>query len=359
MIAGPRARVRLDSLRHNLATVRRAAPGARVLAVVKANAYGHGLVPVARALERSDGLAVARLGEALALRQAGVGGTVVVLEGAFSSEELDAAANHGLDLVVHAWWQIELLEAFAQRDRFRVWLKLDTGMNRLGFRGEEAAAALERIRACPAIRDRPKLMTHLAVADETGHPGTRRQLDRFAALVAADPQCERSIANSAGVLAWPQAHGDWVRPGIMLYGISPFAGQTGTELGLEPAMTLETSVIALRELTAGETVGYGATWRAPRDCRVAIAAIGYADGYPRHLPNGSPAAIRGRIVPLAGRVSMDMIALDVTTVTGVAVGDTVELWGRGVAVEQVATAAGTIPYELVCGISQRVAISWE
>ena len=358
MIAGPRARVRLAALRHNLACVRRVAPASRVLAVVKANAYGHGLVPVARALGDSDGFAVARLDEALLLRRAGVNGPIVVLEGAFGAEELDQVASHALDVVVHAWWQIELLESRREPDTCRIWLKIDTGMNRLGFRVEESGAALARIRACPAVGAAPRLMTHLALADEVEHPGTRRQIERFE-TAALSSGCELSIANSAGVLAWPESHADWVRPGVMLYGVSPFAGRIAAALGLQPAMTLETSVIALREVKAGEAVGYGATWVAPEDCRVAIAAIGYGDGYPRHLPNGSPVFVAGQIARLVGRVSMDMIAIDVSRVPDVAVGTTVELWGRNLPVEHVASAAGTIAYELLCGISQRVAVTWE
>jgi alanine racemase len=358
VIAGPRARVRLAALRHNLAAVRRAAPSSRVLAVVKANAYGHGLVPVARALGDSDGFAVARLDEALLLRRAGITAPLVVLEGAFGPDELDQVAAHGLDVVVHAWWQVELLESRAERDGFSVWLKVDTGMNRLGFRVEECAAALARIRACPAVSGAPRLMTHLAVADEVTHPGTPMQLERFAAI-AESAGCELSVANSAGVLAWPASHAHWVRPGLMLYGVSPFAGRTAASFELEPAMTLETSVIALREVKAGEAVGYGATWVAGADCRVAIAAIGYGDGYPRHLPNGAPVFIDGRVLPLVGRVSMDMIAIDVSRLPDVAVGATVELWGRNLPVEHVASAAGTIAYELLCGISQRVAVTWE
>lgn len=358
MIAGPRARVGLSALRHNLAAVRRTAPSARVLAVVKANAYGHGLVPVARALGDSDGFAVARLDEALLLRRAGVNGTIVVLEGAFAAGELDQVAAHALDVVVHAWWQIELLESRSERRTFRIWLKVDTGMNRLGFRVEECGAALERIRACPAVDGVPRLMTHLALADALERCGTRTQLERFAAA-AGSSGCELSIANSAGVLAWPESHADWVRPGIMLYGVSPFSDRIAGSLGLEPAMTLETSVIALREVKAKESVGYGATWVASEDCRVAIAAIGYGDGYPRHLPSGAPVFVSGQIAPLVGRVSMDMIAIDVSGVPDIAVGSTVELWGRNLPVEHVASAAGTIAYELVCGISQRVAVTWE
>jgi len=358
VIEGPRAHVRLEALRRNLQAVRRAAPAAQVLAVVKANAYGHGLVPVARALEQCDGLGVARLGEALALREAGLSTPIVVLEGAFRVDELDAAAAHRLDIVVHAEWQIEMLEARHAGERIRVWVKVDTGMNRLGLRVEETAAALDRLSRCRIVAEAPRLMTHLATADELDDPMTRMQVECFLALGRDFGHLERSVANSAGVLAWPETHLEWVRPGIMLYGISPLPDRDAISLGLEPAMSLETSVIALRAVRAGEGVGYGATWRASADARIAIAAIGYGDGYPRHLPSGAPVLVRGIEAGIAGRVSMDMIAIDVSHIPAARVGDTVELWGRGLPVERVAAAAGTISYELVCGISQRVSVAW-
>lgn len=326
------------------------------MAVIKANAYGHGLVPTALALEAADALAVARLAEALTVREAGVRTPLVLLEGVFTSEEMDAAARLGLQLVVHSPGQLDLLAAWSGSYRFSIWVKVDTGMNRLGFRVEEFAAVWERVNSLRSVAARPRFMTHLAAADEPDSELTRLQLERARRLITASG-AEASLANSAGLIAWREARADWVRPGLMLYGMSPFADRAGRQHGLEPAMTLRTQLIAVRDLAAGETVGYGASWRAERPARIGIAAIGYGDGYPRHLGSGTPVLVNDRSAALVGRVSMDMIAVDVTALDA-APGDEVVLWGRGLPVERVAACAGTIPYELVCGISQRVAIDW-
>ena len=354
---GPCATVDRNAIRHNLAQVRQCAPGSRVMAVVKANAYGHGIVPVAKALISADAFGVARLSEALALRDAGLGNPIVLLEGVFSVEELDAAALHGLELVVHSFEQLELLDAWHPTRRLHVWFKLDTGMNRLGFRLEDFGAAWARLTRSQAVAPRPKLMTHLASADETTTAYTSAQIRRFREL-ADDIGLERSVANSAGLLAWPEARLEWVRPGLALYGISPFEDRWATDLGLRPAMTLATRLIALRDVKAGETVGYGGTWRAERDVRVGIAGIGYGDGYPRHAVNGTPVLVRNQLVPLIGRVSMDMVAVDLSAVSQATVGDPVVLWGEGLPAEDVANYASTIPYELVCAVNQRVEIEY-
>jgi alanine racemase len=354
---GPCATVDRNALRHNLAQLRRCAPASRVMAVVKANAYGHGIVPVAKALISADAFGVARLGEALALREAGLGNPIVLLEGVLSIEELDAAAAHGLELVVHSFEQLDMLDAWRPKRRLHVWFKLDTGMNRLGFRLEQFGAAWARLTQSQAVAARPRLMTHLASADETTTAYTAAQIRRFREL-ADDIGLERSVANSAGLLAWPEAHLEWVRPGLALYGISPFDNRWASDLGLQPAMTLSTRLIAIRDVKAGESVGYGGAWRAEHDTRVAIAAMGYGDGYPRHAVNGTPVRLRDQLVPLIGRVSMDMIAVDVSTIADAAVGDPVVLWGEGLPAEDVANYASTIPYELVCAINQRVAIEY-
>lgn len=349
-----RAVVNGSALRANLRAIRRTASGTHVMAVVKANAYGHGLVPTALALPEADAFAVARLGEAVALREAGIVQPVVLLEGVFDAAQLAIAARMSFDIVVHHPDQLQLLEQQAARD-FVVWLKVDTGMNRLGFRIEEAHEALARLRRlAPALRE-IRLLTHLSSADEPGSPATQQQLDRFAPL-AHEAGLACSIANSAGILAFPAARAQWVRPGLALYGASPFANRTAESLGLTPAMTLETTVIATRRVGEGETVGYGGAWRATRDTRVAILAGGYGDGLPRSLPNGTPVLIDGRRVPLVGRVSMDMIAVDITDLADVHVGERAVLWGPGLPVEHIAALAGTIPYELLCAISQRVPI---
>jgi len=349
------ARIDSGALRANLQVVRARAPGCRVMAVVKANAYGHGLVSSALALAQADAFAVARLEEAMALRGAGLSGRIVLLEGVFSAAQLAQAAPLHLDLVVHQEQQIALLEQYRGTRRFGVWVKIDTGMNRLGFRPEQFRLAWERLsRLAPPLQPL-RVLTHLAGADEEDGRCTAEQLARLAPLIAG-LSAEISIANSAGILAQPATHAHWVRPGLALYGISPFAGRRGSDFGLRPAMTLESRVIALREVLAGERVGYGGAWRAARRSRLAIIAAGYGDGLLRSLANGAPLLIGKRRAPLAGRVSMDMIAADVTDLPEVAVGDRVELWGTRLAVEEIAAAAGTIPYELVCAISQRVPV---
>jgi len=354
-----RALVDTAALRHNLGTIRAYAPGSRVMAVVKANAYGHGLVSTALALADADSFAVARLDEGIALRSAGVRAPIVLLEGIFNAEQLAEAAHHRFELVVHDPLQIRLLESHRDARRFLIWIKMDTGMNRLGFRPEAFAPALARMRALTVPALELRVMTHLARADERNEPMTREQIAKFEATLAATgltgaQRLATSIGNSAGTLGWPRAHGDWVRPGLAMYGVSPFAGESAEKHGLKAVMTLETTVLTVREVKRGETVGYAGAWRAPRDSAIAILAAGYGDGLPRHLDNGTPVLIGGARYPLVGRVSMDMIAVDVTGAPKVAVGTKAIIWGEGLAVEEVATRAGTIPYELLCGVSQRV-----
>jgi alanine racemase len=350
-----RARIDSAALRSNLELIRSRAPNSRVMAVVKANAYGHGLVPSALGLIDADAFAVARLEEGIVLRQAGIEHRIVLLEGVFDAAQLAEAARHRFDLVVHQPLQIELLENFRGSQPWALWLKVDTGMTRLGFRPEEFQGAWQRLRALTAGPMQLRVLTHLASADEPGESVTARQLARLEPLVRG-LNVELSIANSAGILARREAHAAWVRPGLALYGLSPFPGQRGSQLGLKPAMTLESSVIALRDVLPGEHVGYGGTWTARRPTRVAIVAAGYGDGLSRSLPSGTPVLIAGQRGSMVGRVSMDMIAVDVTDLPPVRIGDPVELWGAHLAVEELAAAAGTIPYELVCGVSQRVPI---
>ena len=359
MIRLLRALIDTAALRHNLGTIRAYAPGSKVMAVIKANAYGHGLVSTALALSDADAFAVARLEEGVALRAAGVRAPVVLLEGVFNAEQLAEAAHHGFELVVHDPLQVKLLEAHRDPRRFIVWIKMDTGMNRLGFRPEAFGAALARLRemAVPALELR--VMTHLARADERSEPMTLAQIEKFESTLAAAGltgarRLATSIGNSAGTLAHPRAHGDWVRPGLALYGVSPFADATAVNHGLKPVMTLETTVLTVREVKRGETVGYAGAWRAECDSSIAILAAGYGDGLPRHLANGTPVLIAGGRYPLVGRVSMDMIAVNVTGASRIVAGNRAVVWGEGLPVEEVAMHAGTIPYELLCGVSQRV-----
>jgi alanine racemase len=339
----------------NVRRARQAAPGAKVIAVVKADGYGHGIVETARALSSaggSDALAVACLEEALILRGAGLRQPIILLEGFFQADELPLLVEHELETVIHSPHQIEQFCQARLTRRVPLWLKIDTGMHRLGLAPEMAASAWQTLRACPWAGPL-RLMTHLACADEPEQEMTARQLRVFGEAVAVCPG-ERSMANSAGILAWPQARGEWIRPGIMLYGASPFAGQNGWELDLQPVMHLRSALIAVKTCKRGGTVGYGATWICPEDMRLGVVAAGYGDGYPRHAPPGTPVLVNGQRVPLIGRVSMDMLTVDLRTQPQAAPGDPVLLWGDGLPVDEIARYAGTIGYELLTRISRRV-----
>ncbi len=353
MSRAARAVISHRALQHNLDCVRRAAPGSRVLAVIKANAYGHGIVRVARALANADAFAVASIDEAMVLREAGVKQPIVLLEGVFEMQELQLAVEHGLQLVVHSEEQLRLLESSQLPQAADIWLKIDTGMHRLGFSPDVAYAVWRRLKACDAVAETIRLMTHFANSDQRDDPTTDLQLDRFEAALTHCPG-ERSAANSGAVLAWPRAHMDWVRPGIMLYGASPFCDAGAAEFDLRPAMSLHSRLIAVQRYRRGEPIGYGGTWRCPEDMSVGVAAIGYGDGYPRHAPPGTPVLLNNKSVPLIGRVSMDMICLDLRTQPGAAPGDAVMLWGDGLPVEDIAASAGTIAYELLCRVTARV-----
>jgi alanine racemase len=347
------ATIDLAALRHNLAVARVRGAGAKVVAVVKANGYGHGAPRLLPALTGADMLAVACIEEALALREAGAAQPILLLEGVFEADELPLCVQHGFEIAVHEPGQLRMLEAAHLKHPLTAWLKVDSGMNRLGFRPEEASAALARLRNCAAVASSLRLMTHFANADEPGEPATRVQIDRFASAVQS-LDLERSFCNSAGVLAWPEAHAEWIRPGVMLYGVSPLAGRTGHDEGLHPVMTLTTRLIAIKQVPAGEAVGYAGAWRAATDNRIGIAALGYGDGYPRHAGSGTPVLVGGRPAALAGRVSMDMLAIDLEGHPEAQVGTPVTLWGEGLPVETIAAHAGTIAYELLCGITGRV-----
>jgi alanine racemase len=352
MLAGPRALIDHAALRANLTVARRHAPASRVWAVIKSNAYGHGAEQAAAALAEADGFALARVSEAVRLREAGVGKPLLVLEGAVCAEELEAADRHGLELALHHEEQLVLLEHARLSRPLRVWLKADTGMHRLGLAPERVAAVWERLAADRRIAAPIGLMTHLANADDVADPLTARQCARLAEL-ARGRSAVLSIGNSAGILAFPEARTDWVRPGIMLYGSSPFAGRAA-DLGLRPVMTLRAPLIAVNRLSRGDAVGYGGTYVCPEAMAVGVVGIGYGDGYPRHAPTGTPVLIRGREVPLVGRVSMDMITVDLRGVPEAVTGDEATLWGEGLAVDCVAERAGTISYELLCGVTSRV-----
>jgi alanine racemase len=356
--SGARALIRLGALRHNFQRIRDAANGAHVLAVVKGNAYGHGLTTVARGLPDADGFAVARYHEAVELLDAGIRQPIVLLEGILDAGELGEATRRRFQPVVHCERQIELLEE-APAGNATIWLKLDTGMHRLGFDPEAAGVLLTRLNACRAVGE-VRLMTHLANADDRADDMTARQLGIFRqALRGFDGHI--SIANSAGIFGWPETISagrdvsrSWVRAGISLYGISPFSNGCGSDLGLKAVMEFSTTLIGVKPVLAGDRVGYGAAWEARGDTVVGILAAGYADGYTRFLPSGTPVLVNGRRTRLAGRISMDMAAVDLGPGATDTIGAPVTLWGESLPVEEIAAHAGTIAYQLLCGVTNRV-----
>ncbi len=347
-----RARIDLAALQHNFQCVRQAAPASRVMAIIKANGYGHGLVDVAQALAAADAFGVATLDEAISLREAGFDRPVVLLEGFFTADDFPLVSGYRLDVVLHHSSQIDVLEQAAPGRALDVWLKIDTGMNRLGFAPSDVSTTLDRLARLGCIGSL-RLMSHLACADDPDNDYTPLQLERFTE-VTQGLQGERSLANSAALLAWPDTRMDWVRPGIMLYGGSPLLNTTAAELGLRPVMTLGTRLIAVNRRQAGDAVGYGGDWVCPESMHVGVAAIGYGDGYPRHAPSGMPVLVNGKRASIIGRVSMDMVCIDLRSQPDACCGDEVVLWGDGLPVDEVAIRAGTISYELLCSVNNRV-----
>jgi len=344
----------LEALRHNLARVRELAPRSKVMAVVKADGYGHGLERVAAALAEADAFGVAALSDAERLRQAGLRNRIVLLSGIDEPADLAQLRALQVDTVVHHESQLAMLEADLGEAPIRVWLKFDTGMHRLGFDPALASALHARLRALPQVDAEIVAMSHFASSDDLRGAQTVAQLRRFANSVASVVDAPVSLSNSAAVLGWPDAHRDWVRAGGALYGLSVVDGKTGADFGLKAVMKLSTRLIAINRIARGERVGYSATWECPEDMDVGVAAIGYGDGYPRSVPSGTPVLINGHRVPLIGRVSMDLMTIDLRSMPNAKVGDEVTLWGPELPVEEIATAAGTISYELTCSITRRV-----
>ena len=359
----------LSALENNLHVARRAT-SARIMSVIKADGYGHGLMRAAQALSATDGFALLDIQDAVRLREAGFRQTILLLEGFFSAEDLPVIAEFDLTSVIHSAWQIAMLDAYPSSGKLDVWLKVNSGMNRLGFAPQQVAQIMDQLRRHRAVRD-ITLMTHFANADEAR--GVSEPLALFNDL-ATSYRVARSLANSAALLRYPATHADWVRPGIMLYGASPFAEVSAQQLGLKPAMTLSSRIIAIQELRAGDEVGYGALFRAGQAMRIGIVACGYADGYPRlaardeaqeatdvsQLPhrggNGMPILVDGERTATLGRVSMDMLYVDLSTLPQADIGSRVVLWGVGLPIEEVAHAAGTVSYELMCALNKRVPI---
>jgi alanine racemase len=345
------ARIDQNAIAQNLHAARRLSQS-RIMAVVKANAYGHGLMRAAEALAGADGFALLDIADAVRLREAGFRQTILLLEGVFTPEEMGLLAEYDLATVMHSPHQLAMLDAYPRRKSLSVWLKINSGMNRLGFALSEAPQAVAQLKAHAAVRD-VTLMTHFSHADEA--EGVSWQLERFNTFATAF-SLSRSLANSAALLRYPATHADWVRPGIMLYGASPFEHSSARDLGLRPAMTLTSEIISIREINSGEKIGYAGMFRADRKMRVGVVACGYADGYPRHAPGGTPVLVNGQDSQLLGRVSMDMLSVDLSGVADAEIGSRVTLWGEGLAVEKVARAAGTISYELLCALAPRVPI---
>lgn len=358
MTRAARAVINLTALQHNLQRARAAAPRSLQFAIIKANGYGHGMVAVAKALSDADGFGVASVEEALELRSAGVDQPILLLEGFFHADELEQIRENRLQIVVHHETHLSVLEDYSSKhdcsgDPIAAWLKVDTGMHRLGFDCDEIEKVYRRLSACECVEKPIRFMTHLANADDLNDRKSQQQIDLFKTLLS-DQDIERSIANSAGILGWLGSYSDIARPGILLYGVSPFLNETASDRGLLPVMTLVSEVIAVKQCKKGDTVGYGGEWVCPEDMTVGVIGIGYGDGYPRHAKTGTPVLVNGERVPLIGRVSMDMICVDLRTQTSVKTGDRVILWGDGLPAEEIADSASTIAYDLFCGVTARV-----
>ena len=348
------ATVRLGDIVSNYQLAMRLAPTSRSIAVIKANAYGHGMVEVARSLQAvAPAFAVALMEEAVTLRDAGISKPILVLQGINRAADIEVAANNNFWLVLHRQQQLDWLLSANTPKPVNVWLKVDTGMHRLGFAPDQLDPIFEKLRTSPNVQPDPVLCTHLACADDQANPMTDAQVSLFQSC-SDKYKLGMSIANSAGILFWPDSHADWNRPGYMLYGACPAgAFDTGAH-GLRPAMTMQSEIVAIRHLKSGDGVGYGQDWVAKRDSKIGTIAIGYGDGYPRHARSGTPVLVNGHRVAMAGRVSMDAISVDLTDLENVQVGDPVELWGQNLSVNEVASVAGTIGYELLAGLTGRV-----
>lgn len=352
MIGHSIATINTAALQHNFQLVSQLCPQQKIIPVIKADAYGHGSVIVARSLPKAEMFAVAEIAEAMVLREAGIKTAILVLEGFVDKASLDVAVDLQLEVVIYERLQLALLEELSTSARLAVWVMHNSGMNRLGFSNADFIEACTRLQGSPQIKHL-RAMTHFASADDVQSQQTDRQLAAFNA-VSESFSMEKSMAASAAILKWPETHADWVRPGIMLYGASPFAQWQQERFGLMPVMTVESGIISMIDVPRGESVGYNAQWTSTRDSRIAVVALGYADGYPRHMPTGTPVLINGQRAPLAGRVSMDMITVDITDLTGISVGDRVVLWGEHLLADEIAAAAGTIAYELFTGVGNRV-----
>lgn len=347
------ARINLAHLQHNLAAIRKLANQSKLMAVVKADAYGHGMLQVCKSLTDADAFSVAYVNEALELRESGIKQPIIALQGFSNAADLRLAVDNNVQVVIHHAEQLKILNSTENLLDLDVLLKIDTGMHRLGFAAEEFNDVLIRLKALLSPTSNLRLMTHLACADDVDNPATQQQLEKFDLLVKGH-RYEQSIANSAGVLAWPNSHRDWVRPGLVMYGVNPVENYTSAAaIELRPVMSLHAPLISIKACKKGKKVGYGGDFSCPKDMVIGIIAIGYADGYPRHLKSAPNVLVGTKIVPVVGRVSMDMIAIDLTGIDA-QVGEIAEMWGESVSVAEVAEHAGTISYELLCAAGNSV-----
>lgn len=347
------ATISLNALRHNLSIVRELVPQSKILAVIKADAYGHGLLTVAKALNEADGFAVAHFEEAVTIRQQHKDKLIVLLQGFADEIELVLLLSQYVEPVIHSLYQIDILEKVSLPKATPVWLKLDTGMNRLGINLDDFDQVWARLNEIPEIKGNIKIMSHFANADDLDSTSTMDQLALYKSKVS-HLSVPKSVANSAGILAWPESYFDWVRPGVMLYGVSPFPGKKGSDHGLQLVMTLKSRIIAINKIKKSQAVGYGSCWRAEQDTSIAVIGCGYGDGYPRHVAEHTPVMINNKTYPIVGRVSMDMICVNLGESHSIQVGEEAILWGDGLAVEHIAEKANTIAYELLCQVTSRV-----
>lgn len=353
------ATVRLGDIVHNYRLATRLAPASQCIAVIKANAYGHGMIEVANCLQDvAPVFAVAMLEEAISLREAGINKPIAILQGINCASDIRVAADNNFWLVLHRQQQIDWLLSANLPRPVGVWIKVDTGMHRLGFAPDQLDRLVEQLKSSANVQPGPVLCTHLACADDLASPMTEAQFNLIRAC-SVKYKLAVSIANSAGILFWPGSHADWNRPGYMLYGACPAGGFDTCAHGLRAAMTMQSEVVAIRHLKRGDGVGYGQTWVAKRASKIGTVAIGYGDGYPRHAPNGAPVVVNGQRVGLVGRVSMDAISVDLTGLEDAQVGDPVELWGQNLSVNELASIAGTIGYEILAGLTGRVPVIYQ
>lgn len=343
-----------SALLHNLARIKAYAPGKQIFAMVKANGYGCGVDCVAPVLDGLvDGFGVACLEEALVIKALGCQTQCILFQGVFSADEWFIVAEQRFACVLHHWKQLHWLVNTPLPNSVQIWVKVDTGMHRLGFKIDEIPLVMKTLKACAWVNSSIGLMTHLACADEPDRPENECQLSVFNSI-SLPGFAKRSIANSASIIAFPQTHTDAIRPGIMLYGVSPFKEQTGKELGLVPVMRFMSVITAINHYPPQSQIGYGGIWQSDKASVIGLVPVGYGDGYPRHIEENTPVWIKGREVPIVGRISMDMLTVDLTAHPDVSLGEPVELWGLHLPVERIAKSAGTIAYELLCQISERV-----